>query len=150
MWTPFHNKCSRKHQHLTARTRVVQCNGMRRKILRVRPSLQPALRPRGGRNSAVFSHAFRPPRSTRHQFFEKQAQEPFAAARYATSSWLGKISSVPQRSQDASYQTNLANVRDHATHAPVSTPYHTTRSHGRKRYTCEQPQIIPHLSLIHI
>ena len=35
----------RKHQHLAARTRVVQgTNGMRHKFLRVRPSLQPALR----------------------------------------------------------------------------------------------------------
>ena len=54
-------------------------------------------------------------------------------ANNATRSWLGEISSVPQRSQDASYQTNLANIRDHATHAPVSTPYHAARSHGRKK-----------------
>ena len=76
----------------------------------------------------------------------KGATTSFAVARYATSSWLGEIASVPQRSRDASYQTNLASVRDHATHAPVSTPYHTTRSHGRKRYTCE-PVSYTHLTL---
>ena len=47
--TPMALGSIRKHQHLAARTRVVQCNGMRHKILRVRPSLQPSLRPRGYR-----------------------------------------------------------------------------------------------------
>ena len=45
--TPMALGSIRKHQHLAARTRVVQGNGMRHKILRVRPSLKPALRPRG-------------------------------------------------------------------------------------------------------
>ena len=103
--TPMALGSIRKHQHLAAGTGVVQGNGMHHKILRVRPGLEPALRPRGGRNSAIFSQTFRPPRSTRHQFFEKQTQglrlQPFAATRYATSSWLGEIASVPQRSRDA-------------------------------------------------
>ena len=72
--TPMTLRRIRKHQHLAARTRVVQSNSMGHQLLCSRPSLQSARRPRRWRNNSIFRHALRPPRSTRHQFFKKHTQ----------------------------------------------------------------------------
>ena len=124
---------------------MVQCNGMRHKILRVRPSLQPALRPREARFLAtrfirlaapvISSSRNKRKGATTSAIRGSEVRNQFMAWRNCISSAAvsGRLISDKPCKRTGSCDT-----------PPVSTPYHTTRSHGRKRYTCEQPQTIPH------
>ena len=128
---------------------MAQGHGMRHKILRVRPSLNlPSVHAAGGiarflatRFGRLAAPAISSSRITRRRSTTSAIRG--SEARNQLMAWRNCISSAPVSGR-ASYQTNLASVRGHATHAPVSTPYQITRSHGRKWYTREQPQTIPH------